>query len=73
MMSQTNKDELSIMHTRLEKLENLLEDIALIADGHKSSRLYVDGENVALVSIRNMANLAIGRKASVVIGPTTTW
>jgi hypothetical protein len=45
---------------RIDELEALLLDIALIADGHKSSRLYIEGENVALVNIRNMAVRAIG-------------
>ncbi|MBY3433414.1 hypothetical protein HFN89_04500 [Rhizobium laguerreae] len=45
---------------RIERLEELLHDIALIADGHKSSTLYIGGENAALVNIRNMAAMAIG-------------
>lgn len=44
----------------IERLEELLYDIALMADGHKVSRLYLEGENVALVTIRNMAAGAIG-------------
>ena len=45
---------------RIERLEDLLHDIALMADNHKASRLYVEGENVALVNIRNMAAFSIG-------------
>ncbi|MBY3151223.1 hypothetical protein HFO56_02255 [Rhizobium laguerreae] len=45
---------------RIERLEELLHDIALIADGHKSSTLYIGGENAALINIRNMAATAIG-------------
>lgn len=45
---------------RIEKLETLLHDIALMADGHKTSRLYVGGVNVALENIRNMAAFEIG-------------
>lgn len=45
---------------RIEELEDLLLDIALIADGHKASRAVVAGENVALVTIRNMAAAKIG-------------
>ena len=45
---------------RIERLEELLYDIALMADGHKSSRLYVEGANVALVNIRNMAASILG-------------
>jgi hypothetical protein len=47
---------------RIEQLEELLYDIALMADGHKRSTLYVDGSNVALVNIRNMAAAATGRR-----------
>jgi hypothetical protein len=45
---------------RIERLEELLYDIALIADGHKSSTLYIAGENAALVNVRNMAAMAVG-------------
>ncbi|MCZ7861317.1 hypothetical protein O9X98_07905 [Agrobacterium salinitolerans] len=45
---------------RIERLEELLYDIALMAESHKVSRLYLEGENVALVTIRNMAAGAIG-------------
>nr|WP_250807695.1 hypothetical protein [Neorhizobium tomejilense] len=45
---------------RIEQLEALLYDIAIMADGHKASTLYVRDENVALVNIRNMAGFAIG-------------
>lgn len=45
---------------RIERLEELLHDIALMADNHKASTLYVEGENVALVNIRNMAAFSIG-------------
>jgi hypothetical protein len=45
---------------KIEKLEDVLLDIALIADGHKASRLYLEGENAALVNIRNMAAVAVG-------------
>lgn len=45
---------------RIERLEELLYDIALIADGHKASTLYISGENAALVNVRNMAAMAIG-------------
>lgn len=45
---------------RIERLEALLHDVALMADSHKPSRLYVEGENVALVNIRNMAAFSIG-------------
>lgn len=45
---------------RIERLEGLLYDIALMADNHKASKLYVEGENVALMNIRNMAAFSIG-------------
>jgi len=48
---------------RIEELEDLLHDIAIMAEGHKTSRLHVDGQNVALANIRNMAALAIGMSA----------
>ncbi|MDW9479004.1 hypothetical protein GOB57_09990 [Sinorhizobium meliloti] len=51
---------------RLELLEDLLMDIALIADGHRTSKLYIDGENAALVNIRNMAAVALGLKDQLV-------
>ncbi len=54
----TAKDE---RDERIERLEELLYDIALMADSHKASTLYVQGENVALVNIRNMAAGAIGK------------
>jgi hypothetical protein len=64
---------------RIERLEELLYDIALMADNHKASRLYVEGENVALVNIRNMAAFSIGladtlreRGALIVSSPNVT-
>lgn len=45
---------------RIEELEELLLDIALMADGHKASKVVAAGENVALVTIRNMAAAKIG-------------
>ncbi|MCS4089535.1 hypothetical protein [Rhizobium sp. BK176] len=45
---------------RIERLEEVLLEIALIADGHKSSRLYIGDENAALVNVRNMAAMAVG-------------
>ena len=49
-----------IRDERIERLEALLLDIALMADGHKASKLYVENENVALVNIRNMAAFELG-------------
>ncbi|MCV9965113.1 hypothetical protein OIU34_24840 [Pararhizobium sp. BT-229] len=46
---------------RIERLEDILYDIALMADRHKASALYVEGDNVALVTIRNMAAEGIGK------------
>lgn len=62
---------------RIERLEEVLMDIALIADGHKASRLYVNDENVALIVIRNMASGAIGleerlREEGTIIAPMGT-
>lgn len=51
---------------RVERLEDLLYDIALMADRHKSSTLFVEGENVALVNIRNMAIMALGLQDHIV-------
>jgi hypothetical protein len=52
--------ELVPLERRVEELETVLYEIALMADRHKSSRLYVDGQNVALTNIRNMAAFAVG-------------
>lgn len=40
-------------------LHDALEIIETQADGHKASVAYNDGENIALVNIRNIARLAI--------------
>ncbi len=59
-MTESIERQRDIREERIERLEALLLDIALMADGHKASRLYIEGENVALVNIRNMAAFELG-------------
>lgn len=50
---------ISVIHSDFDILFEALELIALQADNHKSSVAYNDGENIALVNIRNIAQLAM--------------
>jgi len=46
---------------QIERLEEALGEIARQADGHRTSTLYVDGQNVALANVRNIALFALGQ------------
>jgi hypothetical protein len=48
--------------SRIERLEAALEEIARQSDSHKRSRLCVEGQNVALVNVRNIALFALGQQ-----------
>jgi predicted ArsR family transcriptional regulator len=56
----TNTNVADAKDARIERLEDIIYAIAVMADNHKASRLYVENENVALVNIRNMAALTVG-------------
>lgn len=48
---------------RPEALVDALELIASQADNHKRSKAYNDGQNIALVNIRNIAMIALADQA----------
>lgn len=60
MIRRRERRKAKAKDARIEKLEDILLDIALIADGHRASTLYIAGENAALVNVRNMAAMAVG-------------
>lgn len=49
-------------YTRVDKLEDALQLIESQAEGHKSSLAYNNGENIALLNIRNIARIALEGK-----------
>lgn len=55
---------------RIELLEEALATIERQADGHKYATAYNDGQNIALVNIRNIAAIALADNDSVAVGTT---
>jgi hypothetical protein len=62
-MNDTSFHELAVLRKQIDILHEVLEDIAMIADGHRKSTL-VDqsGNNVALSAILVRAASAIGKE-----------
>jgi antitoxin PrlF len=60
---------------KIERLEEALGEIARQSDGHRRSRLYVDGDNVALANVRNIALFALAQDRDYVErkGEWTNW
>lgn len=49
------------LQQKIDELEGVLFEIASQAHGHRQSTLYVNGANVALGNIRNLAAATIGQ------------
>jgi hypothetical protein len=62
-MTDEDRNELASLRKRVEMLSDVMEEIAMIADGHRKSTLrYASGNNVALSVILGRAASAIGRE-----------
>lgn len=61
-MTEDEVKELEVLRERVSHLTDVLEDIAMIADGHRKATLRdADGNNVALSAILARAASVIGR------------
>lgn len=72
-----NGSELKVLEEKIRSLEDVLHDIAILADGHRRSTLYSDGSSVALVSVLSLACAAIGktgdlRRDGTILAPVGT-
>jgi hypothetical protein len=62
-MTDEDRNELASLRKRVETLSDVMEEIAMIADGHRKSTLRdADGNIVALSVILGRAASAIGRE-----------
>lgn len=77
-MADENLDELKALRKKAAILFDALEDIALIADGHRKSTAYDEaGNNIALSVILGRAATAVGwgerlQETGTVIAPVGT-
>lgn len=62
-MTDGDMEELKALRNRVASLSDIIEEIAMIADGHRKSTLRDDaGSNVALSVILGFAAAAIGKE-----------